>query len=297
MKKLLYSIPLVLCLACSSGEKPDEDAFLKSISDTQAAPIIDAELVGGLLGQIPSPLEISALLKASGTKYDRGFLNQPRNYDRYNTSYKQALNLGIYGTDLGYTNIYEQNLDGIKYLSAIKQLADELKIGQFFDIETIGKLAANSNNLDSLLLVTTQNFNSINQYLQTQDRSNLSVLLLIGGWIEAMDITCQVAKNDMANKQLHETIGSQKITLEQIMLLLSFYEHDSNINLLLTDLEDLKTAFDNIQINYTYEASSIEIVDGVAVVKDNSTTTINITEEDIINIRSKTSAIRNKIIS
>lgn len=287
----------MLCLACSSGDKPDESAFLKSVSNAELAPKIDAELVGGLLGQIPSPLEISALLKASGTKYDRGFLNQPRNYDRYNTSYKQALNLGIYGTDLGYTNIYEQNLDGIKYLSAIKQLADELKIGQFFDIETIGKLAANSNNLDSLLLVTTQNFNSINQYLQTQDRSNLSVLLLIGGWIEAMDITCQVAKNDMTNKQLHETIGSQKITLEQIMLLLSFYEHDSNINLLLADLEDLKTAFDNIQINYRYEASSIEIVDGVAVVKDNSTTTINITEEDIVSIRSKTSAIRNKIIS
>lgn len=297
MKKLFYSIPLVLCLACSSGEKPDEDAFLKSVSNTQLAPKMDAELIGGLLGQIPSPLEISALLKASGTRYDREFLNKPRNYDRYNTSYKQALNLGIYGTDLGYTNIYEQNLDGIKYLSAIKQLADELKIGQFFDIETIGKLAANSNNLDSLLLVTTQNFNSINQYLQTQDRSNLSVLLLIGGWIEAMDITCQVAKNDMTNKQLHETIGSQKITLEQIMLLLSFYEHDSNINLLLADLEDLKTAFDNIQINYRYEASSIEIIDGVAVVKDNSTTTINITEADIISIRSKTSAIRNKIIS
>ena len=79
----------------------------------------------------------------------------------------------MYGTDLGYTNIYEQNQDGVKYMASIKELADGLNIGQFFDIETIGRLATNSKNLDSLLLITTQNFNSINHYLQTQNRSNL----------------------------------------------------------------------------------------------------------------------------
>jgi hypothetical protein len=45
-------------------------------------------------------------------------------------------------------------------------LANDLSIGQFFDFTTIAKLATNSKNLDSLLLITTQNFNSINSYLQ-----------------------------------------------------------------------------------------------------------------------------------
>jgi hypothetical protein len=57
--------------------------------------------------------------------------------------------------------------DGIKYITSIKSLADELNIGQFFDVETIGRLAANSKNLDSLLLITTMNFNHINHYLQS----------------------------------------------------------------------------------------------------------------------------------
>lgn len=223
-------------------------------------------------------------------------LNTPDNLSKYNSNYKKALNLGVFGTDLGYTNIYEQNQDGIKYLSSIKSLADGLNIGQFFDIETIGRLATNSKNLDSLLLITTQNFNSINHYLQTQSRANLSVLLLIGGWVEAMQITCQVAAKDIKNKELQEKIGEQKIILEQIVLLLSFYKDDANMASLLNDMNELKVAFDKINITYTYKESTMEIIDGVAVIKDNSTTTINVTNEDIEAIRTLTNSIRNKII-
>jgi len=249
------------------------------------------------LDQIPSPLEISVLLKESGIKYNGSLLNSPNNLPKYNSNYKMALNLGIYGTDLGYTNIYEQNQSGIKYLSTIKSLANELNIGQFFDIETIGRLATNSKNLDSLLLITTQNFNSINHYLQSQSRSNLSVLLLTGGWIEAMQVTCQVAANNPSHKELREKIGEQKITLEQILLLYSFYPNDENMASLLKDLKELEAAFSKISIIYTYKESSMEVINGVAVIKDNSTTTIEITDEDVRNIMNSTNSIRSKIIS
>lgn len=298
MRILLLLTLLAVFASCGTGKRPDEQTFLESLDSTaNNGPVIDDELVGSILGQIPSPLEISVMLKASGTDYNKKYLNSPANLSKYNSNYKQALNLGIYGTDLGYTNIYEQNLDGIKYLSSIKSLADELNIGQFFDLETIGKLAVNSNNLDSLLLITTQNFNSINRYLQSQSRANLSVLLLVGGWVEAMQITCQVAAKNPNNKDLHETIGAQKIIMEQIMLLLSFYGSDPNMVQLHNDLKELETAFENISITYTYKESTMEIVDGVAVIKDNSSTSINITDGDVKTIMERTSAIRNKIIS
>src|SRR5690606_2455258 len=224
-----------------------------------------------ILQQIPSPLEISVLLKEAGKKYNSSYLNSPDNLPKYNSNFKKALNLGIYGADLGYTNIYEQNQDGLKYISSIKSLADGLSIGQFFDIETIGRLASNSKNLDSLLLITTQNFNSINHYLQTQSRANLSVLLLTGGWIEALHIVCEVAALNPENKELQETIGQQKIILENIMLLLSFYkDRDPNMALLLEDMMELQKVFEKVNITYTYKESTFEIVDGVMVIKDNS---------------------------
>ena len=298
MRILYLAIVSALLLSCGSGKKPDEQAFENSLdSALKQGPSIDEEVIGSILDQIPSPLEISVLLKESGTKYNSNLLNSPDNLPKYNSNYKMALNLGIYGTDLGYTNIYGQNQGGIKYLTSIKSLANQLNIGQFFDIETIGRLATNSKNLDSLLLITTQNFNAINHYLQTQTRSNLSVLLLTGGWIEAMQITCQVAAKNPDHKDLREKIGEQKITLEQILLLFSFYEKDQNMASLLNDLKELESTFNKINITYTYKESTMEVVDGVAVIKDNSTTTIDITKEDVDEIMSKTNSIRSKIIS
>jgi len=290
-------VAAILLSACGKSKKPDEQAFLNSLDSAKKGPSIDEEVIGSILQQIPSPLEISVLLKESGTKYSFGLLNSPDNLSKYNSNYKKALNLGIYGTDLGYTNIYEQNQDGIKFLASIKSLANELNIGQFFDIETIARLAGNSKNIDSLLLITTQNFNDINRYLQTQGRANLSVLLLTGGWLEAMQITCQVASKDPKNKELREKIGEQKIILEQIVLLYSFYKEDENMASLLKDLEELKGAFDKINITYTYKESTMEVVNGVAVIKDNSTTTIDITEKDVENITRIANSIRNKIAS
>jgi hypothetical protein len=299
MRIVIFGLVMALFAACTTDKKSDEQAFLEGLDTAKTeGPSISEGVIGDILGRIPSPLEISVLLKESGKKYNGSYLNSPDNISRYNSNYQKALNLGVYGTDLGYTNIYEQNQDGVKYMSSIKTLADGLSIGQFFDIETIGRLATNSKNLDSLLLITTQNFNSINHYLQSQNRSNLSVLFLTGGWVEALNILCEVAAANPSNKELQETIGEQKIILENINLLLSFYkDSDQNMAALLTDMEELKKLYDKVNITYTYSESTFEIVDGVMVIKDNSSSAIQITPEDIASIKALISSIRNKIIS
>lgn len=298
MKVAIIAILLTVLTACGSGPSK-EQAMLNSLDSAGAqGPHLSEGVIDDLLQEIPSPLEISVLLKESGKKYNVGYLNSADNISRYNNNFQKAINLGIYGTDLGYTNIYEKNSDGIKYMTSIKSLADDLNIGQFFDLETINRLATHSKNLDSLLLITTQNFNNINHYFQTQNRSNLSVLLLTGGWLEAMHITCSVAATDLKNKQLSEKIGEQKIILEKVVKLLSFYKDtDQHMASLLSDLEGLKQVFDKVNITYTYKESTFEVVDGVMVIKDNSTTTVEITPEQVTEIQNISSSIRNKIIS
>lgn len=299
MKIVKFVVIALILVACGSGKNKDEQAFLETIDDEKTSgPSGSEEAIAEILQQIPSPLEISVLLKESGKKYNVGYLNSPDNSSKYNSNFKKALNLGVYGTDLGYTNIYEQNKDGVNYIEVIKRLADGLSIGQFFDVQTIGRLASNSKNLDSLLLITTQNFNSINHYLQTQNRANLSVLLLTGGWLEAIHITCNVAALDPSNKLLQEKIGEQKVILNNIVSLLNFYkETDQNMASLLVDFQNLKQVFDKVKITYTYKESTFEIVNGVMVIKDNSSTTIDITIDDVNEIRTLVGSIRGKIIA
>ncbi|MCA6077996.1 hypothetical protein [Fulvivirga sedimenti] len=299
MRKLFFGLGLVSLLASCSGNKPDEAAYeVNADSVTVAEPPVSEEVISSVIQQIPSPLEISVLLKESGSSYDRSLLNEADNKSKYNSNYQKAVNLGIYGTDLGYTNIYEQNQDGLDYMDAIKEMADGLSIGQFFDIETIGRLATNSKNLDSLLLITTQNFNEINHYLQEQSRANLSVLLLTGGWLEAMHITTQIAQKNPDNKALSETIGEQKIILDNITILLSFYEStDPRIADLHGQMKDLQSIYEAVEITHTYEESTYEIVDGVMVIKDNSSSEINISPETETAIRNKVEEIRKGVIN
>jgi hypothetical protein len=300
MKKLsLFSLMLLALWSCDSSKNMNAESYEAALADTKLAqPQISKEVIHDILQQIPSPLEISVLLKQSGTRYNQAILNNPKSVSKYNTSYQKAVNLGIYGTDLGYTNIYEQNQDAIFYLNAIKQLADELSIGQFFDFGTIKRLATNSSNLDSLLYLTTRNFNSINGYLQDQNRANLSILILTGGWLEALHITAEVAKANPDNTVLIERIGEQKMILDNIMLLLSFYsESNPSMAQYLDTLKPLATAYEKIQIIHTYAEPTFVEVNGMLVVKDNSTSEVKITAENLKEITETTQAIRTKIIN
>ncbi len=300
MKKIILALLPLLLFACDGGKRPDVGNLQEGIDTVKSdEPKISDEVIGDIIQQIPSPLEISVLLKKVGTEYDKTLLNQEENTPKYNSNYKKALNLGIYGTDLGYTNIYEQNQDALFYLKSIRELADGLSIGQFFDFGTIQRLATNSRNLDSLLLITTQNFNNINHYLQEQKRSNLSILLLTGGWLEALHISCQVLETSPGNKELEDKIGEQKIILENIMLLLNFYGNsDPSIQRLMQKLRRLKDKYDEVQIEYIYEESEYKVDEnGQLIIIDKSRSEIKITPEQIQEITEIVKAIREEIIS
>ncbi len=297
MKKILFLAFTLLFWACDSKKGPSKEDFEEDMKNLEAGVIeISDENIRNIINSIPSPLEISFLIHDAGIQYNKSILNTGKNVSRYNSNDKRALNLGVYGTDLGYTDIYSQSQDGIEYLSAIKELADDLGIGQFFDFDIIRKLTESGDNLDSLLLVTSENFNRINDHFQEQNRSALSVLLLLGGWIESLHLTCQVALLQMENEMIKERIGEQKIILENMMILLDVYAKDNHyFEDLMKQMEELETTFKGVEIIYTYAESTSEVIDGVLVIKDNSTSEVKISNENVVEIARVTEQIRNNI--
>lgn len=303
MKKLLLLVPSIslLLFACDSpSENKSNEAMLQQMMDSAAAAPqndkIPEEAVGEILKQIPSPIETSVIIKKAGGTYSKEILNPSENAQNYSSNYKKALNLGVYGADLGYINIYEKNKESLYYLNSIKSMADGLNIGQFFDFETIKRLASNNKNADSLLNITTDNFNKINSFLYEQKRSDQSVLILTGGWLESLNIMCKIAQKNK-NPKLYERIGEQKIIIDQLVLVLTNYESDSNIKLLTTDLKQLQKIYEKVQITYTYKESKMEIVDGIPTIVDKSESKVNITDAQVVEVANLTNAIRNKIVS
>lgn len=299
MKKLYLGIvTLALLLGCgdnnaSSEEKTSNDNEVESVTPQQG---ISDELVKDILQAIPSPLEISTLIKEVSQNYNPSVLNDASSSDNYTTNYSKAINLGIYGTDLGYANIYGKTQDAIKYLNSVRDLADGLSIGEFFDYSTMKRLADSSDNLDSLLLETTNNFNKINYHLRQQKREHLSILILTGGWVEAVYLTCLVHEQNN-NELLKEKIGEQKIVLDQILLVLDVYKSKPNFKGLIDDLTALQQVYDQIEIETVYApATTQEGPDGQLIVVDNTSSTVKITDTDVETITSLTKSIRNKLI-
>jgi hypothetical protein len=261
----------------------------------------DDDIISTILQSIPSPLELSQLIKEVGTDYNLNFLNASTSVNNYNTSYRQALNLGIYSTDLGYCNLYNKNQDILNYLSSVKDLANDLGIGQYFDAETIKKLVGDRNNLEALINTTQQNFEKINTHLREEKREYQSVLLLTGGWVESVYITTLVHKQTKAKggakvEKLKEKIGEQKLTLEQLVLVLEIYKSKPSFDGLVADFKELQKIYNRVQIVTKQGPSTTVIVNGAPETTGGTITTVTMSDADLELIAAQLANIRNKII-
>lgn len=296
MRKIsqLLFLSLVLFLSACSSEKPEsilDDTDEAKVDET----VKDKTEIGAVIGSIPSPLETTTLIKESGLEYSDEYLNSPESLRSYSSSFQKAVNLGVYGADLGYINIYEENFAAIKYLEVVKSLADDLRVGQFFDFETIKRMATNSGNIDSMLYISTSGFDRMNNYLTKQKRNNVSVLILVGGWLETTYLTSELASS-IEHKALMEKIGDQKYTLEQVLKLVTVYRNDPEFQGLIKDLEDLNTIYQDVNITIEYGEPIEMEVDGIMMMVDQSTSTIEISKETFAAIRAKIAAIRKTLI-
>lgn len=297
--RISFLAVLFSAYSCGDGGNADSADNFDDLMEEESADAtskVSQEVLTEIIQRIPSPVEIVALIKASGADYSEGMLNPTTNAEKYTTNYKQAFNLGVYGADLGYINIYEKTISSLSYLNAVKSMADLIKVGQFFDFNTLKRLSSNKENMDSLLYITTSNFNRMDEYLREQGRSDLSILSVAGAWIEGLYITCQVAKST-GNAELIERIGEQKLAMADIALLLDQYKNDENMANIAADFNRIKIAFNAVVIETTQGEPEMKEVEGRLIIVDNSTSNVSISKETLDNIIEVVTDVRNKCIN
>jgi hypothetical protein len=293
----LLVVSLILFGCKSGGEKGTSDDFeVPEEVINEGVLEISEEVMQDIVQNIASPVEMAALVKSLDAKFSGKYLASTEKVDELTTTYQQALHLGIYAADLGYLNMYNKNNSVLEYITAIKTLADAIRVGQFFDFTTLKRLAQSTQNLDSLMYISVHSFNQMDKYLRTDNRSNLSTLMVTGVWIEGLYLATQVAKMN-PHPQLAERIGEQKIIMGDLMLILENYKSDKNFANLIAQLNRLKAEFNDVTI--TIEKGEPEAVeeDGMLVIVQNDVSIVNITPERLNSIIETTEEIRNTLIS
>jgi hypothetical protein len=280
----------------SGGDRGSETDFEVPDSILSEGLEISEETMQNVVQNISSPVEMAALIKELGVPYSNKYLSPTTRVEKLSTSFQQSLNLGIYGADLGYLNMYNKTSAVIDYISAIKTLSDGIKVGQFFDFTTLKRLATNNQNLDSLMYISVHSFNQMDKYLHSNNRSNLSALIITGVWIEGLYLGTQVAK-ETTNDQLAERIGEQKLTLNELILILDVYRKDKQYAKLLDDLQLIKDQYQNVNIKTIKGEPEMIEENGILTIIQNDKSVVEITPEQLTKIINTTEEVRNRLIS
>lgn len=289
----VIALGLASLLIYSCGDpKPTEGGTGEELPDTDTVKAV-ALNVGGELFSIPSPIQTALLIQKSGVTYDKTILNAGNKNGQYASDYSRSLNLGIYGADLGYVSMYNQTQDALSYLGALKNLADKLGVSSAFDQTTMKRINDNISNKDSMLVLVGIAYRASDAYLKTNKRTEISSLILTGGWIESMNFSISAYKAKPTNEVKYR-IAEQKQALGSIIKLISSHNMADAAGLI-TELQDLAKVYEGVTTKYNFVEPTTDEAKKTTYI--NSTTEITISDEQIGQIATKITSMRDKIIN
>ncbi len=296
--KGFYRVIIVLVIAlpilnsCGSGSNKEQSAESKAdlLPDTLSM-LVKFE---NSLFPLPSPYQASTLIKKKNIPFDESIASSIDNYQHFSTAFKKALNLGIYGTDLSYLNIYDRTPESISYLSVIKNLSDQLGISASFDESFFSSIEKNINNKDSLLVILSKTYRNTDSYLRVNDRKNIGSLILAGGWVESLYILTRIGKGTN-DREIINRIGEQKHPLDNLIEILTpYYYKSQEFSTLIDGLIDLAYEFDGVIYTYSYKEPKIDVDKKIIYI--NSESRVVMSAYHLETVSKKIEAIRNQII-
>ncbi len=163
-------------------------------------------------------------------------------------------------------------------------MTQDLGLSSGVSRQIVSRFETNINRQDSLFKIILQSYNLAHEYFQANKREEVGMYILAGSYLEGLYITLNFKEVPSDNKLLN-LIGQQKIFLENIIELLQYTEEKPETIELLQQLVDLKKEFDPIHVEFR------DTNDGRVAVK------CDLTIQQLNNLLSKTTALRNKIIS
>lgn len=283
---------MVITLTSCGGSGKQENDTPSGDEKTGPRSVEKDTLVQTIFYSVPSPMETASLIQKTGVPYNKDYLNDVHNVSKYTTTGSKALNLGVYGSDLSFTSIYDQTQESMLYLKCANNLSGSLGISNAFGEETANRLDANKNNKDSLMSIISESFWQADSYLKENERPGTSSLIIAGGWIEAVYIATKIEESSK-NKEVIIRIAEQKFTLENLVKMLKRYSSDPTVADVYKDLTDLKTVYDQISVVKANSAASKDPKTGVTTI--GSKGKLNITEEQLKSISEKMQVLRTKI--
>lgn len=235
------------CNRTDKGIKAPAPVFSTYIPESPGDTTRIREIYYGLM----TPVEVCNIFERLGIHFNDTIILPPGNRDLYMSSYKAAMNLGVYGVDMGYVRLFGVNRQTMSYFNTLKTLSNRLSMPDSFVSDAIKSLDPEMSNPDSVTRIMNDVYSKIDHHLREEGNEGTLGLMLMGGWIESMYLATQLAY-DPANPdpQVVGKIAEQKYSLISLLSFMKNYYSDPMVVFYTKKLKYLNRWFDTFDIYY-----------------------------------------------
>lgn len=240
------------------------------------------------------PTEMARLFERVGANYDPKILNAPEKFSHYDTNLKIALNIGIYGVDLSYCRLFEQNAATAKYFTSVQRMYEKLGIPHSYYEDLVNGFEKYYSDKDSLAKFASEVYDRADLYLRENQKDSDAALVITGGWVEALYLSCKISEKNPDNIEIQERIAGQKYSLTSLISLLSNYQENIDVTKYILMLKGLKTSYDNVDIYYKQDNFKLDTLKKLISASDY---TITLSPETLSEINKTVTEIRTDMVN
>ena len=290
----LSSIAAISFLAVSCANADSDQAIVEEEVVEEVVNEVSEDPIDEIFYQVPSPNDLFNVLKDADISYNKDILNDLSLVESFNTKKSKALNFGVYAADLAYVSSLGQIGDASNFFETIRALSKELEIENAMNDVIYARIQENldASNPDSLFSLSNETYYKAYAYLDDNDRGDVLGMIVIGGWIEGLNIILNVQEYE-ENSDVVQRIADQRLTLENLLVFTSRIQNEDLDNII-SELAPIEELFSSLEISEEADFSAEKSEEGVMMFGGGSTVSIN--EEQFNKLKSIVGDLRSSIV-
>lgn len=291
---LLFMMLVLLLSMCRSAQDENKEGAVLVPEELDQASGLKIKQIKRVYHSIPSPAEMLSMMKGKDIVFNQRLLNSLSNYEYYNNTRVQALNLGIYLADLAYASMFNRHEIAVDYLEIIQKLADDVRIHGAVNESLMNQTKDNIHNLDSLLAISNEAFVNMVQLCEESGKSNTLVLITSGVLVESLYLASSHVENSADAEGLFQHLADQKYSMDNLFSLAKSLSDDPYVATAITDLEPLEEFYSKLERSSGSTTVKKE-GDGKLIIGGGNQPIL--TQEEFVRLRKTVLDIRNDIVS
>ena len=290
----LSSIAAISILAVSCANADSDQAIVEEEVVEEVVNEVSEDPIDEIFYQVPSPNDLFNVLKDADISYNKDILNDLSLVETFNTKKSKALNFGVYAADLAYVSSLGQIGDASNFFETLRALSKELEIENAMNDVIYARIQENldASNPDSLFSLSNETYYKAYAYLDDNDRGDVLGMIVIGGWIEGLNIILNVQEYE-ENSDVVQRIADQRLTLENLLVFTSRIQNEDLDNII-SELAPIEELFSSLEISEEADFSAEKSEEGVMMFGGGSTVSIN--EEQFNKLKSIVGDLRSSIV-